>query len=241
MIFFLDMLCRLDWYDVIPCFQAYDLVDPSPAIVSTNRPGDYFTVIGSPHKVVYIASNSAGLSVTCSFEVIVAFQPVAFNAYIYVDNSSIIHTSESDGLGTIAFHDLLFDASIPRSFSFDSTIYTAININIQADDLAELAFRRLDPTVSAVLFSFDIILTVASSTWNMSNARPSFASMQFLDPVGANGPLLFTENWLRKSLVTVIDDNKFIRISGFTDNLVEPFSFRSLIVTLNVPNTSPIG
>jgi hypothetical protein len=197
------------WDDIL----AYDSFGMA-FISGSAYPGDWFSIAGSPHTVVYTAMDASGISSKCSFTVTATYAGIPAIVPIMI---SPVHDvkNETDFLGTRTYTDVLFeyDENDPFSFSLDAADYTSIAFVGIADYGARLYF---DPQnfEASIYFEYDLRFRVTGQDPTIvPNTMDVFSSFSIVN----QGPWRYypVSNTIPQSLPqTTIEDGVYIRIIG---------------------------
>jgi len=229
----------------------------------THAPGDYFTILGSPHTVVYTAFDDNGFSSTCAILVAVEYerdttttygvlstefaQSVTYDPvvrYFTIVQNLATHTSPAQSTFDPAFSTL----------SLDLSIHTAIALTMALPDGSVLV--RVRDSARAQVIEIDLTWTSDGLPFKGAsdakfNAFPTFSFKDFA-PTGstsrrrravdasfgtiADTTLQASDNEFASFEAVVDTDNGVIRLKAASHPINEGFTFTAFTINLGYPS-----
>jgi len=245
------------WLEPVAADQVSEVV-----IESTHAPGDYFTIVGSPHRVVYTAFDDSGFSSTCTILVEVGYdrvtwttygvlstefaQSVAFDPVVrhYTITQNLARQA-ADGEGT-------FDNAL-SSLTVDLGAFTALALTMALPDGRVLV--RVHPAARSQVLEVDLTWTLDGEPF----VGESNASFSAVPTFGFNDLIMTGDSSRRRraidesfgiqpnnelrasgnvfaSFQTVVDtDNGVIRLKAVSHPLTQGFTFTGFTITIGYP------
>jgi len=226
-------------------------IDTGGAVVvsSTNSPGDYFSLDGSPHTVTYVAEDTAGLKSRCTFQVIVEHVTVA-NAFVGGMDTHFSKVVVSDQTLDLVFVTQSIASKVSDTNNSFSQFVTDLTVDLHG--LNSITITLALPTGRATLRpDIDALKTVleVNMAWAISPAtyfsvtegqdsnaavKASFSFDGFEQMKTGDVECCKAGDNIFASVTAELDSSgEWIRISGISQPVSRSFNFSGITLTLD--------
>lgn len=209
------------------------------------QPGRFFSIRDSPHTVIYVAKDAAGLSTTCSFTVTVTFQPLDIHRVqveIPISRQTLVRSVSR--LGTLAVSNYLEHGILP-------TILPALQLPIGPNSsLAALelslmappgeAFSVTVPNGAQLRLGLELYFSLDGQAWKpvLLADNDAFCSLDLENLLDVDGNTISwdpRDSFINGPFTSFQSAEKRVVIEGHTRLFRTSFSFTAMHIRLNFP------